>query len=124
MSKILVIDDDKVVREAIVDIMELVDVSVLCASNGPEGVELFQGNQDAIAGVIVDRRMPMMDGFETIRELRNIQPNLPIIMSSGFADEESHPSQTASGSKPNAYLYKPYEIDDLIQLVDEIILKR
>ena len=124
MHTILVIDDDTVVREAIVDIMELVDVSVMCASNGPEGLEVFTKNQKLIAGVIVDRRMPKMDGFETIQKLRKIQSDLPIIMSSGYADEESHPSHTLNDAKPNAYLYKPYEIDDLIQLVDEIILKR
>ena len=75
-------------------------------------------------GIIIDRRMPLLDGMATIQELRKIQTDVPIIMSSGYADEDLMQSQNLNQEKPNAYLCKPYEIDDLIQLVEQLILKQ
>lgn len=124
MSLILVIDDDNVVREAITDILEIIDVDVICAANGPEGIETFTKNLNIVAGIIIDRRMPSMDGMEAIQILREVRPNVPIIMSSGYADEELLQKQNLNLEKPNAYLCKPYEIDDLIRLVNEVILKQ
>ncbi len=124
MSVILVIDDDTVVREAISDILEMINATVLCAADGPEGIEIFKQNLEKVDGIIIDRRMPKMDGIEALQELRKIRPGVPIIMSSGYANEKLLTTQDPDLEKPDAYLYKPYEIDDLISLVENIILKR
>ena len=121
MATILVIDDDKIVREAVTDILEIFHVNVLSASNGEEGVEIFRNNADQIDGVIVDRRMPKLDGLATLQKLRAIQKDIPVIMSSGYALEDQEIELNLE--KPSAYLYKPYEIQDLIELVEKVILK-
>lgn len=124
MSLVLIIDDDSVVREAIKDILELIDVEVICAANGPDGIKAYKENRERVDGIIIDRRMPLLDGMAAIQELRKIQTDVPIIMSSGYADEDLMQSQNLNQEKPNAYLCKPYEIDDLIQLVEQLILKQ
>ena len=121
MPTILVIDDDQIVREAIRDILDIIDVGVIDASNGEEGVDLFRENVEQIDGVILDRRMAKMDGLETMKFLRQIKSNTPIILSSGFA--ESKASVGPNDISPDAYLYKPYEIQDLIDLIQDIVLK-
>ena len=121
MATILIIDDDEIVREAIKDILEIIDVKVIDASDGLEGIRLFTKFQIDINGVIIDRRMPKMGGLETMEQLRMIDPEIPIILSSGYA--ESNITTRPGAVSPDAYLYKPYEIQDLIDLVENIILK-
>ncbi|MEM8860392.1 MAG: response regulator [Chloroflexota bacterium] len=121
MPTILIIDDDQIVREAIKDILEIINVDVIDASDGIEGLEVFQANQAKINGIIIDRRMPKMGGLETMKKLRQIDPRIPIVMSSGYA--ESNVAASPDLIAPDAYLYKPYEIQDLIDLVENIILK-
>lgn len=121
MPIILVIDDDQIVREAIRDILDIIDVGVIDASNGEEGIALFRENIEQIDGVILDRRMPRMDGLETMKFLRQINASIPIIMSSGFAENKAKVSP--DDISPDAYLYKPYEIQDLIDLVEGMVLK-
>ncbi len=121
MAKILVIDDDKIIREAVTDILEIFDVDVLTASTGAEGVEIFRTQQCEIDGVIIDRRMPQMSGLETLQLLRKIQSDVPVIMSSGYAEKAGETESNLE--KPDAYLYKPYEIQDLIDIVKKVILK-
>ena len=121
MATILVIDDDELVREAVTDILEMYHMNVLTASNGVEGVEIFKNNTDKIDGVIVDRRMPKLNGVATLQKLRAIQKDLPIIMSSGYAFESQE--FELGMERPNAYLYKPYEIQELIELIEKVILK-
>lgn len=121
MATILVIDDDKIVREAVTDILEIFHVNVLAASDGAEGVEIFANHSNDIDGIIIDRRMPKLDGLATLQKLRAIQKDIPVIMSSGYAYEDQEIELNLE--KPNAYLYKPYEIQDLIDLVEKVILK-
>ncbi|MFK7804788.1 MAG: response regulator [Anaerolineae bacterium] len=121
MAIILVIDDDKIIREAVTDILEIFDVGVITASTGAEGIEIFKNRQNEIDGVIIDRRMPFLSGMETLQILRQIQKHVPVIISSGYADEAGESEENIE--KPDAYLYKPYEIQDLINLVKKVILK-
>ncbi|MEM9775343.1 MAG: response regulator [Chloroflexota bacterium] len=121
MPTILVIDDDHIVREAIRDILDIIDVNVIDASNGADGAELFSENFEQIDGIILDRRMPRMDGIETMKVLRQINPSTPIIMSSGFAENKA--TANLNDVSPDAYLYKPYEIQDLINMIQTIVLK-
>jgi len=82
VAKILIIDDEDIVRDMLRDILEPVGYSILEAENGQKGLEIF--NTEAIDLVITDIMMPEKDGFETISELNKIRPGIKIIALTGY----------------------------------------
>ncbi|HFQ94078.1 MAG TPA: response regulator, partial [Anaerolineae bacterium] len=116
---ILVIDDEETVCEAVCDILELDDIAAITASGGTEGVALFQAHQADISVVILDLTMPDMSGEETFQALREIDTAVPIILSSGFNEDEI--THRFPQHKPNAFLHKPYRTEQLLEVVKSVL---
>ncbi len=112
---VLVIDDEAPVLEAVQDILELQGIETLTAANGRLGVQTYQAHQDRIDLVLLDWSMPEMNGAETLEALVAINPDVRVILTSGYSETEiadkSHFEQLAG------YLQKPYS---LATLTDEI----
>jgi YesN/AraC family two-component response regulator len=86
-------------------------ITVFEAANGRDALELYQNNAEKIDFVITDMGMPVMDGYELFSELKKINPELPIIISSGFGDTvvtTRIPSEEIAG-----LVSKPYRCDQL-----------
>lgn len=115
MKYTLVIDDDAIVREAVKDILELIDINVLEAQNGDEGLALFEGQPHDIPLIIIDMIMPGMNGYETLQKLKGVNSQVKVIMSSGMTDSPFDPNSFTY--QPDEYLHKPYELDTLISSV-------
>ena len=116
---VLVIDDDKQVREAICDILELDDVAVIAAADGEEGVALFADLQAQLGLVILDLSMPGMNGIDTFAALQEIDPTVKVILSSGYTEGEVR--QKMTGTQPTGYLQKPYRIETVLHTVDKYL---
>ena len=99
MSMILVVDDDDSVRNLLVKIVSLSGHDALPARNGVEAVALFRSRPDLIDLVITDLKMPVMDGREAIRRIREMKPGATIICVSGYSDQEC-PQGTMFLTKP------------------------
>lgn len=113
---ILIIDDEIAIRDAVADILEMVNVPTIAASNGKDGIELYRQHADNIQAVLLDMRMPIMSGPETYRALRQLNPAIPIILSSGYDDAEN--AATFQGDSNVVFLHKPYSMDTLIELIE------
>ncbi len=112
---LLVIDDEKEVRDAIADILAIENIPVLTAPNGKDGIRLYQQHQKDIHLVLLDLSMPDMDGIETFKALHQINPNIPVLISSGY-------DNTALGhqfidQKVAGFLPKPYNATTLLQTI-------
>ncbi|HUH86223.1 MAG TPA: response regulator [Stellaceae bacterium] len=81
MAKILVIDDDVIVRETIVQILEDGGHQVVSAEDGKRGMAAFRSERPDL--IITDIIMPEQEGIQTITEIRGVQPNAKIIAISG-----------------------------------------
>src|SRR5690349_24914916 len=81
MSKVLVIDDDRMVRDTLKIILEAAGHEIVLANDGRQGVKAFTEIQPDL--VITDILMPEKEGIETIADLRRLRPNLPIVAISG-----------------------------------------
>lgn len=81
MARILVIDDEPVVREFVKEILQLEGHRVETANDGYAGVTAFRRQPADL--VVVDLIMPYKDGIQTIQELRQMQPDLPIVVMTG-----------------------------------------
>lgn len=109
---ILLVEDDESIRNMTTKYLEFIDYSVLSASDGFSAVELFNHHCDKICCVITDLTMPRMNGWETIAALRRIDPDIPVILASGY-DEASVMGSPHADRRPQAFLQKPYVLGDL-----------
>ena len=109
-SKILVIDDERPIRNALKDIFEYEKFIVSEAPDGIEGLELLKKSTYDL--VLCDIKMPKMDGIDVLDKILEIQPDIPVIMISGHADID-----TAVGAiKKGAYdfISKPLDLNRLL----------
>jgi DNA-binding NtrC family response regulator len=116
---VLVIDDETAVREAVADILELQKIEVIAAPDGQSGIDLYQERIDDVSLILLDLSMPGMDGNETFRELRRINPDVCVILSSGYNQVEA--TQHFTGKGLAAFIQKPYKANDLIEAVKQHI---
>lgn len=112
---ILVIDDERPVREAVMDIMELHGVKVLTAVTGQQGISVFNQQQEEIQLVLLDMSMPGLNGIDTLERLRQINPEVRVILSSGYSQQQIAPEVMVNGR--TGFLAKPYNVDTLVSKI-------
>ncbi|MGC8877930.1 MAG: CHASE domain-containing protein [Anaerolineae bacterium] len=116
---ILVIDDEDMVCELAADALRLMGLQALTASDGEEGICLFQEHAAEIGCVILDLTMPRQDGVSTYQALRSIRPDVPIILTSGYSLQEV--LQRLEGQRPDGFLHKPYPLEELRRVVESVL---
>jgi two-component system, chemotaxis family, CheB/CheR fusion protein len=114
-SLALVIDDEEIVRSLADKALSRAGMKVLTAENGKAGVEVFREHSASISVVVLDLQMPVMGGEEALAELKQIRPEVPVILSSGF--DESEAERRFTGLKPAFFLQKPYTVERLVEAV-------
>lgn len=112
---VLVVDDDLPVIEVARRMLSRLGLQVIAATDGPEAIELYQQHAHSIKCVLLDLTMPKMDGVATLKELRAIRDDLPVILSSGFSryDVESR----FAGIELVWFIPKPYMLEDLREVL-------
>ncbi len=113
---VLVVDDEEIVRDVACSILENSGYGVLVAENGREALEVFRRRAGEINAVLLDLTMPEIDGAETFIELRRIRRDLPVILSSGFSDNDSV-VELFTGQEAVGFIHKPYRAAQLIERV-------
>lgn len=116
---ILVVDDDELVRDMAAEALQAIGYTVLTATNGQEGVDLYRQHQDSIKAVLLDMAMPVMSGREAFIELQKINPAVKVLLASGFLKDNRVEEILSLGVKN--FLHKPYTIDTLAPAINKII---
>ena len=116
-SLILVIDDEEPVREAVTDILESVGIRVITAADGEAGVALYRERRAEIRLVLLDLSMPGLSGVETFHELQKIDPNVAVILSSGYNRNEA--TRRFADQGLTGFLQKPYDAETLIDKIQQ-----
>lgn len=116
---VLVIDDEKFVRMAVVDILAFDNIEVISAADGKEGLAMYQERQDEIGLVLLDLSMPGWSGEQTMRELHKVNPAVPIILSSGYNEVEA--TRLFIGKGLVGFLQKPYSTKSLLETVRQYL---
>lgn len=114
-ARILVCDDEEVVREVVAAALDAGGYEAVCASGGAAALEAFAKAPDGFALAIVDLRMPDLGGLEVIARLRAARPELPILLASGAHDAPAE--LRALRGPPVALLPKPFRPSGLLALV-------
>ncbi|XHR29374.1 MAG: PAS domain S-box protein [Chthoniobacteraceae bacterium] len=116
---LLVVDDEPEILEIICSILQQNNWKTISATDGVEGVASFLMHSGKIKALITDMVMPNMDGLGLIRSVRKLSPDLPILVASGFSNEESRgelDEQRISG-----FLKKPFSARQLVARVASLL---
>ncbi len=115
----LVADDEAIVRAAAKGILSRIGFKVLVSSDGQETVEQFKAHADEISLVLLDVNMPRLSGVDALREIVALRPNVKVILSSGYSEEDA--MRMAKGLPIAEFAQKPYGVDELIALVKKVV---
>jgi len=116
---ILVVDDEAAIREITKEVLESSGFRVLAAPGGPEAVALLAANKGDVKVVVTDMMMPIMDGRTTIVALRNIDPAIRVIVSSGAISEREEEEIRALDIVD--FLTKPFTAQMLLDVLAQAI---
>lgn len=108
---ILVVDDDSISRLLLKGVLSGQRVKVILAENGKEAVEKVEQEPD-IRVVLMDMKMPVMNGYEATSRIKEIRPNLPVIAQTAFADPDER--KTARDAGCDVVLPKPINSEELL----------
>jgi len=116
---VLVIDDEQYVIDLIDEILEVEHYQRYLATDPVKGVKLFKEHWQTIDVVILDYSMPKMNGKEVMIELRETDPNVKVIISSGYSEEELN--HLMGNIKPSAIVQKPNSPDALMSIINKVL---
>jgi len=106
-KKILVVDDEESIHLLYREELEEEGYEVISAMTGEEGLKLFQEEKPDL--VILDINMPGMDGIEVLRQMKQMQPDVPVILSSAYPEYKQDLASWASDD----YIVKSFNLDEL-----------
>lgn len=113
MAVILVADDEESLRTLLALLLRSAGHQVLTATNGVEAVALFRSSPDKIDLIVMDLVMPVMDGTQAIRLIRESRPNARIICMSGYTEQECPPG--------SSFLAKPFTRERLMATLNQLL---
>lgn len=117
---LLIADDEELVRRAGERMLSKLGYRVLTAENGASTIEIFQRHRAEIALVMLDLVMPDMDGLETLQRLREIDPDVRVVLCSGYAREDASESQALIRSAAG-FVRKPFNMAELSRVVSRLV---
>jgi two-component system, cell cycle sensor histidine kinase and response regulator CckA len=116
---ILLVDDEKYVRDLGKRILERSAYTVITATNGKEALDIYAREQAGIALVVLDMVMPKMEGKQCLERLLKIDPHVKVIISSGFSLDAEERERL--GAFVKGFVNKPYEVSELVRAVKEAL---
>ncbi|HSH70391.1 MAG TPA: response regulator, partial [Deferrisomatales bacterium] len=115
---VLVVDDDPSVREVATHMLGAAGYRVIVARDGQEAVDTYRERQAEVCLVLLDMTMPRKSGEEAYREMRAIRPDVNVILSSGYNEQEA--VRKFSGKELAGFIQKPYRAKQLLELVARV----
>lgn len=117
MRKLLVVDDDEMVRTCVTACLRAVGYEVIEAENGLDALEKYKSMGGEISLIIMDITMPKLDGIDAAKRIREINPSSKVILMSGSS--EKAPDE----AKPDAFLIKPFRGKELYEAIQHILVE-
>jgi len=116
---VLLVDDEDMIIEVGAEILEALGYKVLTARSGPEALEVFKTNKGQVDIVVLDMIMPGMGGGDAYDQLREIEPNVKVLLSTGYSLRGEASEILKRGC--NGFIQKPFNIKMLSQKLREIL---
>ncbi len=116
---VLVIDDEAVIREIAEEVLQDCGLETFSAEDGVAGVALFREHRDEIDAVLLDMTMPNMDGEQCFRALREIRPDLPVVVASGYSEQDV--VQAFGEGNLAGFIHKPFDPEHLQRMMVQTV---
>ena len=116
---ILVVDDQLGVRRLIQEVFKEIDYRVAMAAHGQEALALAAAELPAV--VLLDMKMPVMDGLETLRALKSLYPDLHVMMMTAVGDGDRINEALSNGA--HGCIGKPFDVFALREMVQDLVVK-
>jgi CheY-like chemotaxis protein len=116
---ILLVDDEDMIWDVIIDMLQELGYSVVLAGNGREAIDIYRMNPGGIDLVLLDMVMPELDGHQAFFQLREINPEVRVLLSSGYVSEDDVRDVLEAGAA--GFLRKPYRMADLARKARAIL---
>jgi len=121
---VLVIDDEDVIRELAMDLLEPLGYNVLTACDGNEGIGIFRKKKKEVSVVILDMIMPGMNGSEVFQRLMNIDPEVKVLLCSGYSHEGMAGIRELLKSGVRGFIQKPFTKKTMAKALKDILQPR
>ncbi|MCP4723802.1 MAG: response regulator, partial [bacterium] len=118
-GRILIIDDEKNVRQYTEAMLRRMGYEVILAEDGSEGVKIYKKNKDIIDLVLLDMIMPVKSGKETLAEMQKVKPDVRVVLFSGYSKEGQAEEIMKKGVK--GFIQKPFSAEQLSKTVKKAI---
>ena len=119
--KILVIDDNEEILLALRNFLRKKNYAVATATNGLDGLKLFESAKDDFDLVITDLVMPHISGVAMISIIKKRSPNIPVIAITGFGEQ---PEALAKEAKADFVMEKPFKLNKLHQTMQQLLIEK
>lgn len=116
---ILLVDDQDSIWDFMIEALQNLGYSVILAENGLDAVEIYKNNPGKIDLVILDMIMPKMGGHNTFFQLKEFDPNVKVLLSSGYVSEEEVDDMLKQGAK--SFIAKPHRIKVIAKEIRRIL---
>ena len=120
LGTLLIADDEPPVRNLCKHMLEYMGYNLCLACDGQEAVEIFKLHKKTLKCVILDLNMPKLDGMSAFSELRKLQPDVKIILMSGYHEDEV--VRKYSDKRFSGFLRKPFNINQLKNEIERVLL--
>jgi two-component system, cell cycle sensor histidine kinase and response regulator CckA len=118
-ATILAVEDEEVLLDLIKTLLESEGFKVLIARDGQEAVQKYQQHHDEIALVLSDMGIPVLSGWDAYQEMKDIDPNVKIILATGYQSDDMKRELLALGAKD--FVSKPYVWEELVARIRQVI---
>jgi DNA-binding response OmpR family regulator len=116
---ILVVEDERLMRRLLERILCTNDTSVLLAADGQEAVDIYRDHKWQISVVLLDLGLPKLSGWEVFKNLKQQNPNVCVIVASGYLDPDLKSRMRDAGVQ--YFIEKPYKLDELLATLHGVI---
>jgi PAS domain S-box-containing protein len=119
---VLLVDDEEIILDIGRDLLKAMGCKTLTARGGHEAIELYQKNQDEIDIIILDMIMPNMSGGDVYDRMKEINPDIKVLLSSGYSINDQATDILSRGC--NGFIQKPFTINELSAAIRQILDKK
>lgn len=116
---ILIVDDHETIWDFLIDALQKLGYCVLLAENGLDAVEIYESNPGAVDLVLLDMIMPKSGGHQTFYKLKAIDPEVKVLLSSGFVSEEEVQDLLDQGAC--GFLPKPHRLPVVLKEIRRVL---
>lgn len=119
---VLVVDDEAKMRDLLERVLRRLDCDIIMAVDGEDGLRIFRERQEDIRAVLLDLMMPKQGGIEVYEQLRELSPQIPVLLMSGYSEEAAMEKFSENGL--TGFVQKPFQLSRLREMIRTAIKQR